>query len=263
MASRRNFTSGQWAAALGIALALHVLLGWSLLLSIPVVSTAPAGEDGRLAVGTLSLGGVEAPLLSEVAADSAELTMADAATAPPTALGAVAPPEVQPMTEVVPIEPKPRRTIKPKPKAKPKKQQTPKASQSAQSRKGKTNNAARKSKNTDRAGEGRGGKKGPTKGGTAGAERAAAPVPGNPPPRYPSVARSRGHEGRVLIRVSVLGNGRVGSARVAKSSGHGVLDRAALKAVKRWRFKPALRAGKPVTTTLTVPVTFRLEGGRS
>jgi protein TonB len=64
----------------------------------------------------------------------------------------------------------------------------------------------------------------------------------------------------VLIQVSVLGDGRVGSARVASSSGHGSLDRAALKAVKRWRFRPALRGGKPVTATLMVPVVFRLEG---
>ena len=29
---------------------------------------------------------------------------------------------------------------------------------------------------------------------------------------------------------------------------------------KCWRFTPALRAGKPVTGTLAVPVVFRLEG---
>jgi protein TonB len=96
--------------------------------------------------------------------------------------------------------------------------------------------------------------------GNAGHDRVAAPLAGNPPPRYPRIARSRGEEGRVLIRVSVLGNGRVGNAEVTKSSGHGSLDRAALKAVERWRFEPALRAGKPVTATLTVPIVFRLEG---
>ncbi|MBT8420682.1 MAG: energy transducer TonB, partial [Gammaproteobacteria bacterium] len=82
-----------------------------------------------------------------------------------------------------------------------------------------------------------------------------------PRPVYPRMARRRGQEGEVMIRVSILGSGRVGSASVARSSGHRLLDRAALKAIKGWSFQPARRGGKAVTATLTVPVIFRLEQG--
>ena len=164
------------------------------------------------------------------------------------------------MTDVVPVERKQRSTDDARPKAKPKKQQVQKDSKSSRARESGAVESTRVRDDADSANATAGRKKDPSNGGSAGADRTAAPVPGNPRPRYPQVARTRGHEGRVLIRVSVLGDGRVGSAAVSRSSGHGSLDRAALKAVKRWRFEPALRAGRPVTATLTVPVVFRLEG---
>ena len=93
------------------------------------------------------------------------------------------------------------------------------------------------------------------------AQAAAAPMPGNPRPDYPPLARRRGYEGRVVIRASVAPDGGVASAAVGQSSGYGILDRAALQAVKRWRFRPAQRGGQPVATVLDVPVVFRLEQG--
>lgn len=92
---------------------------------------------------------------------------------------------------------------------------------------------------------------------------AAAPLRGNPKPRYPSLARRRGYEGRVLIQVALRPDGRTAHVEVKESSGHRVLDAAALAAVKDWRFRPARRAGRPISSTVSVPVSFRLESRTS
>jgi protein TonB len=68
---------------------------------------------------------------------------------------------------------------------------------------------------------------------------AAKPTPiigENPPPEYPRRAIRLSIEGRVLIEVTVDAQGSVTACKVLKSSGHDVLDRAALKAVRTWRF---------------------------
>jgi protein TonB len=82
---------------------------------------------------------------------------------------------------------------------------------------------------------------------------------GNPKPPYPEVARRRGYEGTVRLKVEVLASGKVGSIWVAKSSGYEVLDRSALKTVKDWSFIPARFGGIPLKSTVIVPVTFQLK----
>jgi periplasmic protein TonB len=81
----------------------------------------------------------------------------------------------------------------------------------------------------------------------------------NPIPRYPEAARANGWEGVVMLSVSVAADGRAESVSIGKSSGHSLLDAAAVDAVRRWRFEPARRAGVPVAGTATVPIRFRLE----
>jgi len=81
----------------------------------------------------------------------------------------------------------------------------------------------------------------------------------NAPPAYPRIARRRGYEGIVLLSVKVLGNGYVEEVKIKKSSGHSILDRAALKAVRKWKFEPASRVGAPVTMWVDVPVHFVLQ----
>ena len=81
----------------------------------------------------------------------------------------------------------------------------------------------------------------------------------NPPPRYPRLARRRGLEGTVLLEVLVDRNGRVREVRVQTSSGHPILDRAALSGVRDWRFSPGTIDGHPVDMQVLVPVRFQLK----
>lgn len=81
----------------------------------------------------------------------------------------------------------------------------------------------------------------------------------NPRPAYPMAARRMGWEGRVVLNVEVLAEGSCGDASVYQSSGHEVLDNAALRTVKGWRFVPASRAGRPTTQWFKVPIQFSLK----
>ena len=78
-------------------------------------------------------------------------------------------------------------------------------------------------------------------------------------PSYPEASRSRGEQGVVLLKVEVLANGRVGQLEVEKSSGYERLDERALRTVKGWRFKPALKGREVVACWINIPVRFNLD----
>ncbi|MGH7739784.1 MAG: energy transducer TonB [bacterium] len=81
----------------------------------------------------------------------------------------------------------------------------------------------------------------------------------NPPPPYPEQARRLKEEGLVRLAVEVDAQGNVTSVSVSKSSGFSDLDEAALDTVKNWEFKPAHLAGIAVSTSVNIPVLFRLK----
>jgi protein TonB len=89
-------------------------------------------------------------------------------------------------------------------------------------------------------------------------DRVPPDLSGNRPPAYPPVALAQHLEGTVLLRLHIAATGRVQRVQVVKSSGHGVLDRAAVEAVSTWRGRPAQRAGRPLATIELLPVRFRL-----
>jgi protein TonB len=78
----------------------------------------------------------------------------------------------------------------------------------------------------------------------------------NPAPDYPPACRRRHEEGVVLVSVQVEADGRPSSISLKQSSGHRLLDEAALDAVRRWTFEPALADGVPVSSVALVPVRF-------
>ncbi len=81
----------------------------------------------------------------------------------------------------------------------------------------------------------------------------------NPKPRYPLLARRRGWQGRVLLRVEVGAHGRVDALAVERGSGFDILDQAAVQAVQAWRFTPARRSGQGVPAIAQVLIRFQLK----
>ena len=80
----------------------------------------------------------------------------------------------------------------------------------------------------------------------------------NPKPIYPPEARKKGYEGKVILRVQILPDGRVGDIEVKHSSGYEILDRSALAAVRQWSFVPAMEGERPVSFWAELPVRFKL-----
>lgn len=79
-----------------------------------------------------------------------------------------------------------------------------------------------------------------------------------PAPRYPRDAYRRGESGTVLLRVHVGADGEPRGIDLVASSGSRSLDRAAVDAVERWRFAPAMRGETPVEGSVQVPIEFSL-----
>ena len=87
------------------------------------------------------------------------------------------------------------------------------------------------------------------------------PEPINPVyPEYPPELLKTPIQGTVYLEVEVFKSGSVGKIKVVKSlqSGPGSLDEAAVKAVKKWKFIPAKRYGKPIDTRVIIPIEFTI-----
>lgn len=80
----------------------------------------------------------------------------------------------------------------------------------------------------------------------------------NPAPDYPALAQDRGLQGQVVLKVHVLASGKADNVAVDKSSGHKILDDAAIKAVLAWSFDPAKRGQTPIDGWVKVPLNFKL-----
>lgn len=76
-------------------------------------------------------------------------------------------------------------------------------------------------------------------------------------PAYPPIARTANVEGVVIIEAVIAVDGTVRDARVLRSVP--LLDRAALDAVKQWRYAPTRLGGVAVPVIVTVTVQFHLQ----
>lgn len=90
------------------------------------------------------------------------------------------------------------------------------------------------------------------------ADRAPRPLANNPMPEYPRTLRG-GAEGSVVLSIQVDASGAPVDVQVVQRSGDRDrnFDRAAIEAVRQWRFEPAIRDGKAVSSTVRLPVDFR------
>lgn len=78
-------------------------------------------------------------------------------------------------------------------------------------------------------------------------------------PKFPEGARGFRTTGTLVVSVTITEKGTVSSPRVLSPLPAPTLSYAALEAIRRWRYEPATRDGKPVPVRLNVTVTFRLE----
>jgi protein TonB len=64
-------------------------------------------------------------------------------------------------------------------------------------------------------------------------------------PQYPVAASQRRLEGWVLVEFTITSAGTVTDATAVQAEPPGVFESAALQAVRRWKYKPGVRDGKP------------------
>lgn len=76
--------------------------------------------------------------------------------------------------------------------------------------------------------------------------------------RYPAPAVRLNQQGTTTVRFTVNTDGSVSNVRVANSSGHEMLDDAAIRCASAWRYRPAFENGRPVSAPWTTNVQWKL-----
>ena len=76
-------------------------------------------------------------------------------------------------------------------------------------------------------------------------------------PQYPMIARRLGKEGRVILRLTIDEKGNLINIKVLENADYGFTE-AAVEAVKKSTFLPAMIDGRPVTTRAVLPIKFTL-----
>jgi protein TonB len=78
------------------------------------------------------------------------------------------------------------------------------------------------------------------------------------PPQYPYLAKRDNIEGRVMLKFVVDTDGLAREPQVEESEPEGVFDEAALTALDRYKFRPAIKNGRAVLCIVRLPISFRL-----
>jgi protein TonB len=78
-----------------------------------------------------------------------------------------------------------------------------------------------------------------------------------PDPQFPEKERKAGHRGTVVLTLVVSPGGLPRDIRVSRTLSP-EFDKAAIDAVKKWKFTPATRDSKPIAVEIDVGVAFRL-----
>jgi protein TonB len=77
-------------------------------------------------------------------------------------------------------------------------------------------------------------------------------------PEYPQLAKMARIQGTVRLEAVISKDGTIQDLKVL--SGHPLLVKAALDAVKQWRYQPTLLNGDPVEVVTEIDVNFTLAG---
>jgi len=79
-------------------------------------------------------------------------------------------------------------------------------------------------------------------------------------PQYPIRASERGIEGWVLVEFTIDPSGKVVDPKVVDSDPPRIFDRAALRAIKKWKYKPKIVDGTPISRPgIQTKLTFQLD----
>jgi len=84
-----------------------------------------------------------------------------------------------------------------------------------------------------------------------------AEVTARPEPGYTREARKVGVQGVVVLKVLLLGDGKLDRIRVVRRLPYGLTENA-IRAACEIKFKPAMKAGQPVAQWVTIEYAFRL-----
>lgn len=99
----------------------------------------------------------------------------------------------------------------------------------------------------------------PSAGGTVGTLTGVRLVGAARPPVYPPEAQAKGIEGRPIVWLKISTEGLVVEVKLHRSSGHKILDDAALRYVQALRFVPARRGNTPIEWEALKAVNYYLE----
>jgi len=99
----------------------------------------------------------------------------------------------------------------------------------------------------------------PKKAASAAPEDREATVLNRPIPTYPPDAYRAREEGTVVVKAQVDELGNAADVEIVSRSGSRILDRAAMNEVREWKFSPAIKDGRTVTSSVQVPVDYRLD----
>ena len=84
-----------------------------------------------------------------------------------------------------------------------------------------------------------------------------AEITARPDPTYTREARRVGVQGMVVLKVLLLGNGKLDRVRVVRRLPYGLTENA-IHAACEIKFKPAMKGGQPVAQWVTLEYAFRL-----
>ena len=76
---------------------------------------------------------------------------------------------------------------------------------------------------------------------------------------YPEQAKKAQITGKVFVKAVIDVEGNVKEASIIEGV-HELLNKAAIDAVKKTKFKPGMKDGKPVDVEVTIPISFKLNG---
>ena len=76
--------------------------------------------------------------------------------------------------------------------------------------------------------------------------------------KFPEEAKKNNVQGKVLVNATIDKTGKVTKAAISQGIGSGC-DEAAIKAIKKTKFKPAVKDGKKIECEVTIPIEFKLE----